>query len=116
MNDDGQLVALRYDDWKIVFLEQRAHGFDVWQRAVRRRCACPCSSTCARDPVRARRAQLANTYNDWFVDHVFLLVPGAAVCRQVPAATFKEFPPRQKAGSFNLDQVMQKQIEGAGSK
>ena len=57
----------------------------------------------------------SNTYYDWLLDHVFLLVPAQAIVGQF-LATFKEFPPRQKAASFTIDQVMEKLSEAAGAR
>jgi arylsulfatase len=50
-----------------------------------------------------------NTYDDWFLDRAFLLVPAQAYVAKF-LQTFKEFPPRQKAASFTIDQVMEKLV------
>jgi arylsulfatase len=65
------------------------------------------------DPYE-RATITSNTYYDWFFDHVFLLVPAQDYVGQF-LATFKDYPPRQKAASFNLDEVMSKlkQPDGA---
>jgi arylsulfatase A-like enzyme len=102
-NDDGSLVALRYNQWKIVFAEQRAHGFDVWQEPF----------TLLRLPklfnLRSDPFELADHdaigYPKWRIDRVFLLVPAQQYVAQF-LATFKEFPPSQKPGSFSLDDVV----------
>jgi arylsulfatase len=57
----------------------------------------------------------SNTYYDWLLDHAFLMVPAQAYVGQF-LATFKEYPQRQKAASFNLDEVMRKLQEGGASK
>jgi arylsulfatase len=57
----------------------------------------------------------SNTYYDWLLDHAFLLVPAQAYVGQF-LATFKEYPQRQKAAAFNMDEVMEKLKEGGGSK
>jgi hypothetical protein len=54
----------------------------------------------------------SNTYYDWFLDHVYLLMPAQSVVGEF-LKTFKEFPPRQKAASFSIDQVMEKLAEPA---
>ena len=103
-NDDGSLVALRYNQWKIVFQEQRAHGFDVWQEPF----------TPLRLPkifnLRSDPFELADhdsiDYAHWRIDRTFLLVPAQQYVGQF-LATFKEFPPSQKVGSFSLDQVLE---------
>jgi arylsulfatase len=67
-----------------------------------------------RDPYE--RAQItSNTYYDWLLDRAFLLVPAQTYVGKF-LATFKEFPPRQKAASFALDQVMEKLLTAGGSK
>ena len=57
----------------------------------------------------------SNTYYDWLLDRAFLLVPAQDYVGKF-LKTFKEYPPRQKAASFNLDEVMQKLQESGGSK
>jgi arylsulfatase len=113
-NDDQQLVALRYDNWKLVFSEQRAAGtLRVWAEPFTT-LRVPKMFNLRTDPYE--RADItSNTYYDWLIDHAFLLVPAQAyVARFVE--TFREFPPRQKAASFSVDAVMQKLKEGAGGK
>jgi arylsulfatase len=105
-SDDGDLTALRYQDWKIVFLEQRVEAtLQAWAEPfVPLRV--PLIFNLRRDPYE--RAQLtSNTYYDWLIDRVFLLVPAQAYVGQF-LQTFQEYPPRQKAASFSLDQVMEK--------
>jgi arylsulfatase A-like enzyme len=103
-NDDGSLVALRYDQWKIVFQEQRAHGFDVWQEPfVPLRV--PKLFNLRTDPFE-EADHIALDYGHWRIDRVFLLVPAQQYVGKF-LATFKEFPPSQKAGSFSLDAVLE---------
>ncbi len=66
-------------------------------------------------PVRTRADVTSNTYWDWVIDHAFLMVPAQAYVGKF-LATFKEYPPRQKAASFNMDEVLQKLQESDGSK
>lgn len=109
--DDGDLAALRYNQWKLVFLEQRAHSIDVWQ-----------------DPlVPLRFSKLFNIrtdpferadydsidYGHWRLARAFLLVPAQAYVAQW-LSSFKEYPPRQKPGSFSLDQVMGRLVSLSG--
>jgi arylsulfatase len=111
-NDDGSLVALRYDQWKIVFAEQRAHGFDVWQEPfVPLRL--PRLFNLRADPFETSNHGWDNW--KWRVDHAFVLVPAQQYIGKF-LATFKEFPPSQKVGSFSLDQVMENLSKGAGDK
>jgi arylsulfatase len=109
-SDDGDLTALRYDDWKMIFMEQKAQGtFRVWMEPfVPLRV--PLIENLRRDPYE-RATITSNTYYDWLLDRAFLLVPAQAYVGQF-LATFKDYPPRQKAASFSLDQVMEKMQTG----
>jgi arylsulfatase A-like enzyme len=105
-SDDGDLTALRYDDWKLIFMEQKAVGtFRVWMEPfVPLRV--PLIFNLRRDPYE--RAEItSNTYYDWMLDRAYLLVPAQTYVGRF-LSTFQEFPPRQKAASFSLDQVMEK--------
>jgi arylsulfatase len=102
--DDGSVAALRYNQWKMVFLEQRGHGLDVWQEPfVKLRL--PKLFNLRADPFE-RADHEAMGYDVWRIDRVFLLAPAGAYVAQW-LQSFKEFPPRQKPGSFNLDHVME---------
>jgi arylsulfatase len=103
-SDDGDLTALRYDDWKLIFMEQKAQGtFRVWMEPfVPLRV--PLIFNLRRDPYE-RAEETSNTYYDWLLDRAYLLVPAQAYVGNF-LSTFQEFPPRQKAASFSLDQVM----------
>jgi len=105
-SDDGDLTALRYDDWKLIFMEQQEVGtFRVWMEPfVPLRI--PLIFNLRRDPYE--RAEItSNTYYDWLLDRAYLLVPAQTYVGTF-LQTFQEFPPRQKAASFSLDQVMEK--------
>lgn len=111
-SDDGDLTALRFNDWKIIFMEQRVQGtLQVWAEPfVPLRV--PLIFNLRRDPYE--RANItSNTYYDWLLDHAYMLVPAQAYVGQF-LSTFQEFPPRQKAASFSLDQVMEKMIPPSG--
>lgn len=111
-SDDGDLTALRSDDWKIIFLEQRATGtLQVWAEPFIP-LRVPLIFNLRRDPYE--RSQItSNTYYDWMLDRAFLLVPAQAYVAEF-LKSFKEFPPRQKAASFSLDEVMATLSGGAG--
>jgi arylsulfatase len=110
-NDDGQLVALRFNQWKMVFTEQRAEGLDVWQDPfVPLRF--PKLFNLRSDPFEIADRESID-YGRWRVEHAFLLVPAQQYVGQF-LATFKEFPQRQKVGSFSLDNVM-KSLQSAPS-
>ena len=112
-SDDGDLTALRYNDWKVIFMEQKTQGgFRVWMEPfVPLRV--PLIFNLRRDPYE-RAEETSNPYYDWLIDHAFLLVPAQDYVGQF-LATFKEFPPRQKAASFSLDQVME-QLQDPGER
>jgi arylsulfatase A-like enzyme len=102
--DDGSVAALRYDNWKMVFLEQRGHGFDVWQEpfvALR----LPKLFNLRTDPFE-RADKEGMGYPQWRIDRAFLIAPAGAYVAQW-LQSFRDFPPRQKPGSFNLDRVME---------
>jgi arylsulfatase len=112
-SDDGDLTGLRYDNWKLVFMEQRATGtLRIWAEPfVPLRV--PKLYNLRTDPYE--RADItSNTYYDWFLDHVYLLMPAQSAVGAF-LQTFKEFPPRQKAASFTVDQVMEKLTQGITS-
>ena len=110
-SDDGDLTALRFDNWKVVFMEQRAIGtLRVWAEpfvALR----VPKLYNLRTDPYE--RADLtSNTYYDWLLDHAYLVMAASAVVAEF-LATFKDFPPRQRAATFTIDQIMQKMTDDA---
>jgi len=110
-NDDGSLVALRFNQWKLVFQEQRAHGFDVWQEPfVELRL--PKLFNLRSDPFE-EADHIAMDYGHWRIDRVFLLVPAQEYVAKF-LATFKELPRSQKVGSFSLDQVMETLSNASG--
>ena len=111
-SDDGDLMALRYGNWKAVFKEQRAESFQVWSEPMVD-LRVPKIFNLRSDPFE-RADHNAIYYNDWLLRRVFLLVPAQGFVAQW-IASFKDFPPSQKPASFNLDQVMAK-MEEAGTK
>ena len=104
-SDDGDLTGLRFDNWKFVFAEQRAPGtLQVWAEPfVRLRL--PKLFNLRADPYE-RADVTSNTYWDWYLDHAFLLVPAQQYVGKF-LATFKDYPPRQKAASFTVDQALE---------
>jgi arylsulfatase len=108
-SDTGDLTALRYDDWKLVFLEQKTKGglrvwIDPWTEL-----RVPLIFNLRRDPYE-RAQYTSNTYYDWMMDRIYLLVPAQQYVGNF-LATFEEYPPRMKAASFSIDQVMKKMQE-----
>ncbi len=102
-NDDGQMVAMRYERWKVVFMEQRARTLALWAEPfVTLRV--PKLFDLRMDPYE-RADTDSNTYYDWLLDRIFLFVPAQALAQQF-LETFRAFPPRQRPDAFNLDAVM----------
>jgi len=104
INDDAELVAIRYENWKAVFCEQKTPGtLDIWgEPFICRRL--PKLFNLRTDPYE--RADItSNTYYDWTIQRAFLFVPAQAFVAQF-IGTFKDFPPRQKPSSFSVDQIM----------
>ena len=113
INDDQQMTALRYDNWKMVFLEQRAREPCVIWAEPFTALRVPKIFNLRTDPYE--RADItSNTYYDWVADHAFMVVPAQAYVANY-LASFKDYPQRQKAASFNLDDVMEQMKEGGGS-
>ena len=107
MNDDGQIVAMRVADWKAVFLENRGQAFGVWREPFTE-LRVPLLFNLRRDPFE-RAQHNANTYNDWFLDRPFIIMPMQSLAAKF-LLTMKEYPPSQTPGSFNLEKI-QKMIE-----
>jgi arylsulfatase len=107
VNDDGQVVALRYQDWKSVFLENRGQAFGVWREPfVELRV--PLLFNLRRDPFE-RAQHNANVYDDWLLSRVFILAPLNAIAGNF-LLSMKDYPPSATPGSFNLANI-QKKIE-----
>jgi arylsulfatase len=105
-SDDGDLVALRFDNWKVVFMEQRAPGtLRVWGEPFTP-LRFPKLFNLRTDPFE-RADVTSNTYYDWFLDRAYMIGAAQIVTGRF-LATFREFPPRQKAPSFTVDQAMEK--------
>ena len=111
--DDGDLSALRYGDWKMVFLEQRQTGtLEIWANPFTE-LRVPLIFNLRRDPYE-NAPLTSNTYYDWLIDRIYLLVPAQTYVGKF-LGTFKEYPPRQEAASFSLEKVMKKLVKGSGS-
>ena len=105
-SDDGDLMALRYGNWKVHFMEQRAKGLGVWEEPfVHLRV--PKIYNLRSDPFERASEDASMFYDKWMADRVFLLVPAQALVSQF-LKTFEEFPPRQRPASFSIDQALEK--------
>lgn len=110
ISDDGQVMALRIGDWKLVYAEQRAKTMKLWAEPfVELRL--PKIFNLRRDPFE-RADENANAYWDWLLDHAFVLYPAMALTAK-QLQSFAEFPPRQKPAAFNLDNVLAKMQDAA---
>ena len=111
VNDDAELVALRIGDWKFIFREQRATQLEIWLEPFVELRA-PKIVNLRRDPFE-RAIDGSNTYYDWMIDRIYMIVPAQAVVMQA-IQELQDFPPRQKPASFNLDRVLEMLQEAPG--
>lgn len=111
--DDGSISALRYDDWKIMFSIQEAHGVKVWSQPFTQQ-RLPMITNLRRDPFERAHYE-AIDFDRWGVDRLFVLVPAQKFVGEF-LSTFKDFPPRQKPGSFSLDRVLEELQDGGPSR
>jgi len=111
--DDGSVAALRYENWKITFLEQEAEGLNVWINPFTPLRA-PVLTNLRMDPFERAREENAMGYQQWYVEHMFAIAPAAVYVGRW-LQSFIDFPPRQKPGSFNLDRVMEQVTKKAGN-
>ncbi len=104
MSDDGDLTAVRFDTWKLVFLEQRAAGtLRVWAEPFTQ-LRVPKIFNLRTDPYE--RADItSNTYYDWILGHAWIAIPCQAFVFEM-VQTLAAFPPRQKPATFSMDQVL----------
>ena len=109
-SDDGDCLALRYEHWKVVFQEQRGHGLAVWEEPFVELRA-PHMFNIRSDPFE--RGPEGIYYGSFKAEHLFIVVPAAAIAAEW-LATFREFPPRMKPGSFSLERVMEQVQRPAG--
>jgi Sulfatase len=101
-SDDADVFAIRVGRWKVEFLEQLHEGLDVWRLGFEK-LRTPKMFDMLADPFE--RADSSLLYDKWMIDHIFLTYGANAIVAEW-LQSFKEFPPRQKPASFNLDDVM----------
>jgi arylsulfatase A-like enzyme len=104
-SDDGDLMAIRVRNWKATFMEQRAHGLNVWREPLVSLRA-PKLYNLRADPFERGDQDGSMYYDKWMADRSFLLVPAQAIVAEF-LKTFEEFPPRQKPASFSIDQALE---------
>ncbi|MCB0159852.1 MAG: hypothetical protein KDD83_17095, partial [Caldilineaceae bacterium] len=111
ISDDGDILAIRMGDWKVVLMEQRAKTLACWfEPFVRLRA--PKIFNLRRDPFE-RADENSNTYWDWVISHAYIIYyMQAAVAKEID--NFVAFPPRQKPASFNLDRVLEQLQDASG--
>ena len=112
VNDDGQVVAARYDAWKIVFHENRGQAFGVWMEPFTE-LRVPAVFNLRRDPFEKAQHN-ANVYYDWLLERAFVIVPIQSLATQF-LNTMKEYPPSQSPGSFNLSKIEEQLKSMSGS-
>ena len=111
ISDDGDILAIRMRDWKVVLMEQRAKQLQCWLEPFVHLRA-PKIFHLRRDPFE-RADENSNTYYDWMIAHVYIIYAMQAVVAQ-QIENFQKFPPRQKPASFNLDAVMRTLVDASG--
>ena len=107
VNDGGEIAALRYGDWKVNFLENRADQMQIWLEPFVQLRA-PYLFNLRRDPFE-KALEGSNTYYDWYLDRAFIMGPIQQYAIQF-ISTFKDYPPSQTPGDWSLSKV-QKQVE-----
>ena len=110
--EDGDMMALRYNNWKINFAVQPTPGtFKVWQTEFTHP-RVPYVYNLRTDPYE-RATITSNSYNNWLIEHTWALVPVQGIVGEF-LGTYKKYPPRAKAASFTINQVMQKLLSNHG--
>jgi arylsulfatase len=109
--DDGDLAALRYDNWKLHFMIQEHHGLEVWERSFTT-LRLPMLFNLRSDPFE--RATESMNYGRWRVERAFALVPAQTYVGRF-LESFKDFPPRQRPGSFSLGDAMERLRRGSAN-
>jgi arylsulfatase len=108
-SDDGDLMGLRYEQWKVTFMEQRAHGLGVWREPFAQ-LRVPLLFNLRSDPMERASEDASMFYDKWMVDRAFVLVP-AQVAVGMFLKTFEDFPPRQKPASFSIGDALERARE-----
>ena len=105
LSDDGDVLGLRVDNWKMVFIEQRCKGtMAIWGEPFTK-LRVPKLFNLRTDPYEYADVT-SNTYYEWFIRHCYMIYAATDIAGRW-AATFKEFPPIQKPNTFTLDDALQ---------
>ena len=107
--DVGELAAVRYEEYKVHFMIQEAHGFNVWKNPYTPQ-AWPSLVNLRADPFE--RGMHESIGYSWWATRRMFSISAAAVITQNFLKTFLDFPPRQEPGSFSVDRIIQ-QLEAA---
>jgi arylsulfatase len=114
LSDDGDVLGIRYDNWKIAFMEQRCKGtLQVWAEPFTR-LRLPKLYNLRTDPYEFADVT-SNSYYDWYLHHDYILYAGYAIANKW-AETFKEFPPIQKPNSFTIDDALKMMSQASGGR
>jgi arylsulfatase len=114
ISDDGDILGVRFDNWKAVFMEQRCHGtMQIWMEPFTR-LRLPKLFNLRTDPFE-RADQTSNTYYNWFLEHDYILFASWTIVDKW-AETFKEFPPIQRPNTFTIDDALRMLSEAASGK
>jgi arylsulfatase len=112
ISDDGDILGVRYDNWKIAFMEQRCKGtMAIWAEPFTP-LRLPKIYNLRTDPYEFADTT-SNSYYEWYLYHAYIIYGAWAVADQF-AATFKEFPPIQKPNTFTIDDAVAKMAEASG--
>src|SRR6185295_3683799 len=113
ISDDGDILAMRYDNWKLVFLEQRCRGtMQVWAEPFTR-LRLPKLFNLRTDPYEFADTT-SNTYYEWFIRRDYIVLAATVVVAKF-AETFQDFPPVQKPNTFTVDDALAKMKEAAAA-
>ncbi len=108
-SDDGDLMAMRYEQWKVTFMEQRATGLDVWREPLANM-RIPKLFNLRSDPFERADRDGSLYYDRWMAERAYILVPAQAMVGEY-LKTFEAFPPRQRPASFSIDQALERARE-----
>jgi arylsulfatase len=108
-SDDGDLMALRFGNWKFHFMQQRGHGLEVWEEPLVRT-RVPTFFNLRSNPFEVDAKDANVFFNKEKADRIFLILPAVALVSEF-LKTFEEFPPRQRPASFSIDQALEKARE-----